>query len=207
MQAVTITLGEIIEQITAVLRWLLADASDFRASPVELGSLSKALSEVDIYLDKVVTSPKQGQVHQQHISALHVSDHLKRILHRCQDTESVEVIRGDDELMALARKLVISADQIRDWLNEVREPTPIDSLHENWRSAVECAGPYREHICVRVASDDIGHEDANRRLDGIRWLRRVLYHLWRTSRRMNVLRKGVFTTIERKTTLRDTERQ
>ncbi len=206
MQAVTVTLGEITTQVTAVLRWLLADASDFRTSPVELSSLSKALSEVDVYLDKVVTSPKQGQVHQQHISALHVSDHLKRIVHRCQDIESIEVIREDEALMALARELVGSADQLREWLSEVREPTPIDAIEAKWRSAVERTGPYREQICVSVASDDIGHEAANHRLHGIRWLRRVLYHMWRISRRMNVLRKGIFTTLERKTTLRNTKR-
>ncbi len=192
MQAVTTTLRGIIEEITVALQRLLSDTNKVPATPVELAPVSRALQEIDLYLDKIVTSPKQGTVHQQHISALHISDHLKRILHRCEDTESIEVIRSDRELMAIAGDVVSSADRLREWLSQAREPTPIDAIQENWEEAIACAGPYRERICMRVASDDIGHEDAAHRLDAIRWLRRVLYHLWRVSRRMNLLRKSMF---------------
>lgn len=193
MQTVTITLCEIIEEVMSTLGQLLSDARDSRASPVELGQVSQALREVDLYLDKVVTSPQQGNAHRQHTSALHVSDHLKRIVYRCHDTESIAAIRSDDELAAIARNVVISADHLRSWLTEARQPTPIDAMQTYWREANDCAGAYRESICIRVASDDIGHEDATFRLDGIRWLRRVLYHLWRISRRMNTLRKDSLT--------------
>lgn len=197
MQAATTTLFEIIEHVMAVLPRLLSNGHSTETPPPDLVQAANALQEVDIYLDKVVTSPEQGQVHQQHVSALHLSDHLKRIVHRCQDPEAIKVIRSDDELAAIAGDVAASADRIRGWLRETREPTPVDDLESSWEDLAALTGPYRERIAIRVASDDIGHEDASYRLEGFRWLRRVLFHLWRIARRTDVLRRGVLTTAKR----------
>lgn len=193
MQAVTTTLFEIIDHVMALLPLLLVKGHAFDESLPELTQAANALREVDLYLDKVVTSPAQGKVHSQHVSALHVSDHLKRVVHRCRDPKSVEVIRSDAELSAIAETVQLSAVRLRSWLKKQREPTPIDDLHQSWENVVARTGPYREHICMRVALDEIGHEDASFRLEGIRWLRRVLFHLWRIARRTDVLRKGIMT--------------
>lgn len=197
MQAATTTLFEIIEHVMAVLPRLLSNRHATETPLPDLAQAANALQEVDRYLDKVVTSPEQGQVHQQHIAALHLSDHLKRIVHRCQDPEAINVIRSDDELAAIAGDVAASADRIRSWLRETREPTPVDDLKSSWEDLAALTGTYRERICMRVASDDIGHEDASYRLEAIRWLRRVLFHLWRIARRTDVLRRGVPRTAKR----------
>lgn len=189
LEAVNTTLRDIIEQVTAVLHGLFSNTEELRASAVDLNSVSKAIHETQVYLDKLVTTPDRAKVHQQHIAALHICDHLARIVHRCQSGESIEAIRNDEQLMAIASHIVEHSESLRTWLGGPREPTPVDAIHKAWRMAAERAEPYRAHIYSVVADDEIPHDDAARRLEGIRWLRRILYHLWRIAYRMNIVRE------------------
>jgi phosphate:Na+ symporter len=195
MQAVDRTLHEIIEQVIGILRRLLVDTEGLQAPPTELDSVNKALRELHIYLDKLVTSSKQANVHRQHVSALHIRDHLARIVRRCQAIDIIETIHSDEELLEIARRVVETVDRLQTSLVQSRIPIPIDEIKRTWSEAEERAEPYRAGIFTRFANDEITREEANARLSGIRWMRRISLHLWRITHHMNVLSKSDLTKV------------
>jgi phosphate:Na+ symporter len=187
MQAVDRTLREIIEQISKILRRLLVNANDLQAPPAELDSVDKALQELHIYLDKLVTSSNQANVHRQHVSALHIRDHLARIVRRCQAIDIIETIRSDEDLLKIAKHVVETVDHLQISLAQSGASIPINEIKRAWSEAEKRNGPYRAAIFAHIADDNITREEANSRLSGIRWLRRISLHLWRIAHHMNIL--------------------
>ncbi len=199
MRAVNTTLDEIIENVIAILRFLLLDSKNLHRPPVEIDTLTHALDEMHIYLDKLVTTPEHANIQQQHVAALHTRDHLARVMRRCKQFKTIDTIRGNEELMALARNLIVAADKLETWLSKPRKASPQTEIKQIWRQSEDNAEPFRSKIFILVANDTISYEEAARLLGGIRWLRRVLYHLWRITVRMSELRRGDIKQKRRKT--------
>ncbi|MDX5593295.1 Na/Pi symporter [Pseudovibrio sp. SPO723] len=178
--------GAALTQLTqAVADHLAAALEEERTGPTySRESLLSALDEIRGYLDRINVPPQDPVLAGQTNTQFHALDHLARLLYRCDQRERIKALDEDPRLhrlkglVAKGASLLAAPDEDRrgaDELNHLR------SLLRHQRKT------QRDNIIARAVSGEISDEDAARHLDGLRWLHRVSYHLWRIKVHLNGL--------------------
>ncbi len=163
----------------------LISSTDRRGIEARLAQVREALSETRNYVESVRTSTDEGWTYQRHLSAMHVIDHLDRLVDRCADTERWPPLRYDQQLEAIARKLVPAADEVRKALVQGEQSVAEDNLEAVWRSVQDECRDYRGRALEQVAMGAFDAAEGAVRLDAARGLRRVAYHMWRIAHHLN----------------------
>ncbi len=163
----------------------LISSTDRRGIEARLAQVREALSETRNYVESVRTSTDEGWTYQRHLSAMHVIDHLDRLVDRCADTERWPPLRYDRRLEAIARKLVPAADEVRKALVQGEQSVAEDNLEAVWRSVQDECRDYRGRALEQVAMGAFDAAEGAVRLDAARGLRRVAYHMWRIAHHLN----------------------
>jgi len=167
-----------IRDISGAAMRIMADliASRGRGFDVtQLQSLEEALEITRGYIDRIPAGPLPAPAHQRRISAIHALDHLRRLVNRCRQFERIARLSSDHRLRRLSGVLQDALSKVaeedvtvsRDRMNRIRS-----MLRQQRRR-------YRAHIvefCVRApaSADEVLY-----RMDSVRWLHRVAYHVWR----------------------------
>ncbi len=163
----------------------LISSTDRRGIEARLAQVREALSETRNYVESVRTSTDEGWTYQRHLSAMHVIDHLDRLVDRCVDTERWPPLRYDQQLEAIARKLGPAADEVRKALVQGEQSVAEDNLEAVWRSVQDECRDYRGRALEQVAMGAFDAAEGAVRLDAARGLRRVAYHMWRIAHHLN----------------------
>ncbi len=163
----------------------LISSTDRRGIEARLAQVREALSETRNYVESVRTSTDEGWTYQRHLSAMHVIDHLDRLVDRCADTERWPPLRYDQQLEAIARKLGPAADEVRKALVQGEQSVAEDNLEAVWRSVQDECRDYRGRALEQVAMGAFDAAEGAVRLDAARGLRRVAYHMWRIAHHLN----------------------
>ncbi len=163
----------------------LISSTDRRGIEARLAQVREALSETRNYVESVRTSTDEGWTYQRHLSAMHVIDHLDRLVDRCADTDRWPPLRYDRRLEAIARKLVPAADEVRKALVQGEQSVAEDNLEAVWRSVQDECRDYRGRALEQVAMGAFDAAEGAVRLDAARGLRRVAYHMWRIAHHLN----------------------
>ncbi len=145
-----------------------------------LVEIRAALVETRRYVERIRTEADQGWIYRRHLSAMHVIDHLDRLLDRCSQDERWDTAQADRRLRELEGELLAPAiDSVRAALTHGEAPVSEKSLEDVWRSLENFDRAYREDALEDVASGRIDTAEAIRGLDAARMVRRVAYHAWR----------------------------
>ncbi len=163
----------------------LISSTDRRGIEARLAQVREALSETRNYVESVRTSTDEGWTYQRHLSAMHVIDHLDRLVDRCADTERWPPLRYDQQLEAIARKLGPAADEVRKALVQGEQSVAEDNLEAVWRSVQDECRDYRGRALEQVAMGAFDAAEGAVRLDAARGLRRVAYHMWRIAHHLH----------------------
>ncbi len=163
----------------------LISSTDRRGIEARLAQVREALSETRNYVESVRTSTDEGWTYQRHLSAMHVIDHLDRLVDRCADTDRWPPLRYDRRLEAIARKLVPAADEVRKALVQGEQSVAEDNLEAVWRLVQDECRDYRGRALEQVAMGAFDAAEGAVRLDAARGLRRVAYHMWRIAHHLN----------------------
>ncbi len=163
----------------------LISSTDRRGIEARLAQVREALSETRNYVESVRTSTDEGWTYQRHLSAMHVIDHLDRLVDRCADTERWPPLRYDQQLEAIARKLGPAADEVRKALVQGAQSVAEDNLEAVWRLVQDECRDYRGRALEQVAMGAFDAAEGAVRLDAARGLRRVAYHMWRIAHHLN----------------------
>ena len=182
VDAVAATLREINDQTAEVIVDLLKPTGD-AAPRARLAAIEQALAATQDYTDQIKTPAEQVLAHRRHVSALHALDHLTRLYERCRQADRIDLIRQTPALTEAAKRLVDLLDA-----KFVKEETaPEFAQHMN-----TLRKDYRDHRksfrieTVRSASrGELDTEATMDRMDSVRWLHRVAYHLWRITYHMD----------------------
>lgn len=142
----------------------------------ELETLQQAIETARSFTDEIRTQPADGPLYDEHRALFHNLDHLERLLHRCRQSERIATLDADPALHKKAAKL-------RDALDAASgtDLTPETAVYFNLirKELRESRHSYRSETIDRASRDEIATDDAMARLDAIRWLHRVTYHIWR----------------------------
>ena len=163
----------------------LLSTADTRGMQARLAHVREALSETRGYVESIRTSTDEGWTYQRHLAAMHVIDHLDRLADRCADSERWPPLKHDQQLAAIARKVVPAADVVREAIVHGEQLVAEEDLEATWRSVQDEGHDYRERALEQVAVGGFDTGEAAVRLDAARSVRRVAYHMWRIAHHLN----------------------
>lgn len=138
--------------------------------------LSAALTETRTFVGAIPPGVATGKVRERTEAVLHVLDHLRRLYFRCGQDDRIVALWADHRLGRLARLLGSVATEMFEQPVSGEIETRLNRVRRILRGH---RSRYRERILSRAASNGLQEEDASARIDAMRWLHRVCYHLWR----------------------------
>ena len=182
LDAATGSIQAIALELSGVVAALTSPAGARALPPQRAAELSQALDTVRSYLERVHIDTGRPRLTSRYASAMHALDHLVRLLQRCGQRRRVETLRADRRLARLAGILGHYSARTRDgdWQADARRFDRLRTLMRRQRHVV------RDRAIGMAASGAIGTGPTLMRLDAVRWLHRVSYHLWRVSHHMTV---------------------
>lgn len=121
-----------------------------------------------------------GDTQERHVAAVHLVDHLERLVERIDQAHGLQPLGGDDRLAIWSRPLSASCHQLAAAL-ERQAHDEVDSAgpHGIWQDFEQQRSRHRRDLMVVGTSrtEAIAPETLDRRLDSLRWLRRTAYHV------------------------------
>ncbi len=184
LDALGATLADLTATAFETVMQLLSTA-DTRRVEARLAQVRQALGETRGYVESIRTSTDEGWTYQRHLSAMHVIDHLDRLVDRCADAERWPPLKYDRRLAAIAREIGPATDAVRKALVHGEQSVAEESLEAAWQSTQDQGHEYRERTLEQVAVGVFDAAEAAVRLDAARGVRRVAYHMWRIAHHLN----------------------
>ncbi|MCA8928701.1 MAG: Na/Pi cotransporter family protein [Alphaproteobacteria bacterium] len=141
-----------------------------------LASVEEGLVALNRFQDDIRTGIAEAGLLRRHGELLHALDHLARLIHRARQADRVESLAREPrlrELSGLVRRVAATGGASQPFAFD-----PDEANRVRRRLRVERDG-YRSATIAAAVADAISAEATLARLDGIRWLHRVSYHLWR----------------------------
>jgi phosphate:Na+ symporter len=171
-----------VEEIAAVVATALGKMTTEPASSrtrSEFEKAKEALEETRRFLAQVRSSPAAPSEHGRHLAVLHAVDHLERLTEAGLEESTAAFLRRDDSLED-ARRLVASVIAFDPALLHADG----ERVAEIARASAEIERMRLDHRRItleKTALGEISPVVATRRLDGMRWIERVVYHSWRAA--------------------------
>ena len=144
--------------------------------------LERALDDASAYVDRIKTEPADRTAHARHLALLHALDHAHRLAHRCGQTERFDALRIDWRLRRMARLLAWAAEGMRSGSYQMLPAETFDRLRGLFRRQRRV---FRARAASEAATDRVDLENSLDKMDAVRWLHRVAYHLWRLDRHLS----------------------
>ncbi len=177
--AATDAMAATINDISNALFRVIADrlgGSGSSAADRKLREIGQALETLRRFVERVAGEPGREPVRARYASAVHAVDHLIRLHRRCLQDDRIRSLPQDEQLAGLASELsnVIASLPSEHYVDE--NERVLDTLRKRFRKQRTL---YREQTIGSRAQELADMDALVARLDGVRWLHRVAYHIWR----------------------------
>jgi len=143
-----------------------------------VASIRRAVDETRAYTDRIDIPENRPQSLLRRKSIVHILDHVMRLVHRDTQSQRIELILDDSKLDPLSSELLSLIDALLTSPEASRIEPKLDELRRNMRDQLHLI---RADTISMTASRRLASAQALIRLDAVRWLHRVAYHLWRIS--------------------------
>jgi len=170
------TIKQIMKENLSLLLALLSGTISERQMRNEVTRLSQGLDQTRSFVEKIRTDPTHSSAHMRHQAILHGIDHLNRLINRCRQRERVATISKDDRLTQVAERLkgeLTGICETTDWNGRAKRFGRLRSMLRGQRRSL------RARIIEAASEENEMPERTLAKLDGLRWLHRVSYHIWR----------------------------
>jgi len=145
----------------------------------ELADVESAVRATRTYVHKIKAVVGSAE-HQRLVEAMHALDHLRRLNRRCYKDGLGSAIAKDWRLQRLSRLLRRSLKGSADDKIEAKtEGVKQDYAAKLYTLMQRQNSVYRMHVLGEASSHGPDGEEVLAKLDGMRWLMRVAYHVWR----------------------------
>ncbi len=181
------TVKEIARTQFAFLARRLNRSRARRSDVAEMRDIADALAASRAFIAKIETGGASAPRARRIAAALHLLDHLGRLYFRCTQTERIAILASDHRLIRLRgvlRSLSAEAEHPADERASERRLNRLRKLLRAERKR------YRKRTIMLASTSKIVDEAALDRLDAMRWLQRVSYHLWRIQHHLNRMREA-----------------
>lgn len=141
-----------------------------------LNSYDQTIERTREFVDAIRLASPNPDFRTSHVRLLHALDHMERLTGRLRQSRRIGTILETPYLAGLARPLAETTARFDPKAVPESLVRDFDILRKSLR---EERRRYREKILYAVSQDQLDLEDALAKLDGVRWLHRSAYHLWR----------------------------
>ncbi|WP_102224793.1 Na/Pi cotransporter family protein [Acidimangrovimonas sediminis] len=170
------TLAAIAEAQSGLLSRRLHRPDAPREDRDALRTIRAALSELDSFVEEI-PRPGAGAAESARLaSVLHGIDHSRRLHFRLLQQDRIATLSADRHLRRFAGLLAAlsaEAGAAHDPAMQERRFNRVRRLLRKYRES------YRSRIVTDATEGRIPADELGQRLDAVRWLHRVTYHLWR----------------------------
>jgi phosphate:Na+ symporter len=185
IDAVKATLKEITQVVLQRL-FIILETGPSAATETTLSDADVALKKTRDYVTPIATSNVHPELYPRKLSAIHTIDHLRRLIDRCQQFKRSQRTR-EPELAALREMLL---DAVRQALSDLANGAELSDtnkeeiattarLKQVWQEFEVHAEQYRHSLIASAAGGAADAYSTIGKLDALRWIRRVSYHVWR----------------------------
>ena len=180
--ALTAVQNSVRTEIIALLTHITAMLGDDNSKKTDILQLQQALNKTHSYIDQISLKSESGAQWERLLAMIHTLDHMQRLHERCEEDEDRAITLRDTkqfvnekDIMILGIKSMMQAMDAND-LQAMRE-------HANKTKKLldKQIKPYRKMIVEQIARGELDIIIGTDYLEGIRWLKRVSWHLIRIS--------------------------
>lgn len=168
-----------VDEIARVQSNLLAQRLLSREGESDEGlwrDLAEALAETRRFVGEIAPGAADREAARRIEAALHILDHLGRLYYRSAQTARIEALADDPRLRRLGGLLAAVAADVAVEPSSRAVEARLNRVRRLMRAQRKV---YRERVLHLAASDKLDDGVAFARIDAMRWLQRVGYHLWR----------------------------
>ncbi|HPI14290.1 MAG TPA: Na/Pi symporter [Spirochaetota bacterium] len=161
------------------LRRILNAQASFRDVADDFDEACMALGETSRFLSHVRSQPDSSGLHGLHLSVLHSIDHLERLVETCRQVDEMDEVAHHEELRLIAIEQLSRIDMVVRWLQGHTDKAPLRVVEAMSQSIAGIRRVQRVDLLASTARGELEPEDAMSRLEAMRWLDRLAYHVWR----------------------------
>ncbi|MEN8302765.1 MAG: Na/Pi symporter [Campylobacterota bacterium] len=180
--ALTAVQNSIHSEIIALLEHINAILGDSKAKRANIRQLQRELDKTHAYIDKITIGSESGAQWERLVAMIHTLDHMQRLHERCEEEEDRAItLKGgkhfskERDIIILGVKSIIEDMSSKEWHRMFKHSRKTkSSLYKRLKNS-------REMIVTKIARGEIDVEEGTDYLEGIRWLKRVSWHLSRIS--------------------------
>lgn len=174
IESVLATLRDIANVVFSSMACLLTSSDNGKNAWERIEEAAQAIDETRTYLDQVNDPVAVQKGFQQKVVALHLLDHLSRLIARIRKQGRIEAVRSDDGLSAMTLRLASLLN--REFPKTETNNETYLALKQLWSEIDFESDRYRRGAIQRTVMGKKSIEKLITQLDGVRWLHRVTYH-------------------------------
>lgn len=185
LDAAMATLRELALVVMQTLSQILTSGRNEKMDET-LNNANEALKKTRDFLAPIETSNLHSRFYSRKLSAIHAVDHLRRLIDRCQEKRARRA--RESELEPLGTMLIETLQQAQTELVDFADvlgngndsdATSVLRFKNVWQEFETEAEKYRHDLIAGAASGAADAKETIGKLDTLRWIRRVSYHVWR----------------------------
>ncbi|OOY99046.1 Na/Pi cotransporter family protein [Solemya velum gill symbiont] len=147
--------------------------------------IQTAIDYVQDYLDEIQLHREKERHQKWLLSSIHVADHLQRLLTRSEEHECIRNVIDDELLRPGVERLASLLHLIEGKQEQGAWDKALQLATQNYQFMDEQRESLRAAVMREVAEQREDVDTAEQRLQAIRWLRRVAYHLSRITHHLH----------------------
>jgi len=178
--ALTTVQNSIYAEIIVLLEHINSLLGDPKSKRVDIERLQKELNKTHSYIDKITLASESGVQWERLIAMIHTLDHMQRLHERCEEEEYRAIILKNSEYFVKERDIMISSIRSIIEAIESKQWNKMYKLSYKTKSTLyKNLKPSRRIIVKKIARGEIDVQEGTNYLEGIRWLKRVNWHITR----------------------------
>ncbi len=177
------TVRDIADLQIAIVADLLDPARRLPIPPARVAAVAEAVAATRTFVAGIRTSPSDPNVYARHLATMHTLDHLDRLADRCSQRARIDYLRREPRLRRLAavlRGTLLPFAAAGDTAATAGRADRVRTLLRRQRRV------FRARTVAAAATQRIDADTVLSRLDSVRWLHRVAYHIWRILHHLQV---------------------
>ncbi len=193
--AAAATAEEIARAHFAFLDRRLGHGRPSRADVTDLRDIADALAATRDFTGDIAEGASDHHRANRIAAALHMLDHMLRLYYRCTQTERLATMGTEPRLRRLRGIMRSLAAEAAVQADPAGAESRLNKLRRILRRQREL---YRNRTITLASTGRLEDEAALLRLDAVRWLQRVAYHMWRIQHHMNRMRHAAMPASPRR---------
>ena len=180
--ALTAVQNSIHSEIIALLGHINAILGDSKAKRANIKQLQSELDKTHAYIDKITIGSESGAQWERLVAMIHTLDHMQRLHERCEEEEDRAITLKSGKHFSKERDIIILG------VTSIIEDMSSKQWHKMFKHSRKTKSSLYKHlknsrkmIVAKIARGEIDVEEGTDYLEGIRWLKRVSWHLSRIS--------------------------